>query len=125
MTSVMFTKTHEWIRMEEDIATLGITEHAQDELGDIVFVELPQVGDTLTQEARCGTIESTKTASEIFAPLEGEVVEVNTALTDNPQWINEEPMEKGWIVKIKVKDKSKAQNLMDEASYKTFVEEES
>ena len=119
--SAVFTKTHEWAHVEGGIATIGISEHAQEELGDIVFIELPGTGDTLIQGERFGTIESTKAASELFAPLNGEVIEVNGTVADSPQLINEDPLGKGWLVKIKVSDPSQLDSLMDESAYKEFI----
>ncbi len=120
-----FTKTHEWARIDNDVATVGITDHAQSELGDIVFVELPSVGDEVTQNNQCATVESTKAASEIYAPLSGEIAEINEELVNNPQLINESPFDEGWMFKIKIKDKTELDNLMDEAAYKEFIEKES
>ncbi len=119
-----FAKSHEWVKVEGNIGTVGISEYAQSQLGDIVFIELPEPGDKLTQGSQLGTIESTKAASELFAPISGEVIEVNGELVNNPQWINESPFEKGWIVKIKVKNPAELDNLMDEAAYNEYVEKE-
>jgi len=120
-----FSKTHEWVKVENGAGTVGISDYAQSALGDIVFIELPEVGDTLSQGSQLGTIESTKTASELYAPISGEVIEVNSELVNNPQWINESPFEKGWMVKIKVQNSSELDALMDEATYKEYVEKES
>lgn len=120
-----FTKTHEWVRIEGDSAVIGITDYAQAELGDIVFVELPRVGEPLTQNSRLGTIESTKAASELYSPLTGEVIEINEALGANPELVNKEPLDKGWMVKIKMADPQEAGGFMDEAAYGEFVAKES
>mgnify|MGYP000274073127 CR=1 FL=1 len=125
MGEIKFTKTHEWARINNDIATAGITDHAQSELGDIVFVELPSVGDEVTQNSQCATVESTKAASEVYAPLSGKIDEINEELVNNPQLINESPFDKGWMFKIKIKDRTELDNLMDEATYKEFIEKES
>ena len=124
MEEIKFTKTHEWARINNDIATAGITDHAQSELGDIVFVELPSVGDEVTQNSQCATVESTKAASEVYAPLSGKIDEINEELVNNPQLINKSPFDKGWMFKIKIKDRTELDNLMDEATYKEFIEKE-
>lgn len=125
MSNVKFTKSHEWARIEEGNAIIGITDYAQHSLGDIVFVELPKAGAKIKQSAQFGTIESTKAASELYAPLSGEVIDINKELMNNPQWINEEPFGKGWMMKIKVTDTKELNNLMDETTYKEFVAKES
>ena len=119
-----FAKSHEWAKVERGVATVGISDYAQSALGDIVFIELPGLGDKLTKGFQMGTIESTKAASELYAPVSGEVVEVNSELVNNPQWINESALEKGWMLKVKVEDISELEALMDEAAYKEFVEKE-
>ena len=119
-----FSKSHEWAKIDADIATVGITDYAQSQLGDIVFIELPQIGTNLNQSHQAGTIESTKAASELYTPLSGEVIEVNSDLGNNPQWINESPFDKGWMFKLKISNSLELDNLMDEASYKEFVAEE-
>ena len=125
MADLRFTKSHEWIKLEGDFATLGVSDYAQSQLGDIVFIELPQLGDKIKRLSQFGTIESTKAASELYAPLSGEVVEVNNDLLDNPQWINESAQDKGWLVKVKVDNIEELSNLMDEAAYRDFIAEES
>jgi len=124
MAQVKFSKTHEWISIEDDIATVGITDYAQKELGDIVFIELPAPGDVVTQGAGFGTIESTKAANELYSPLSGAVVEMNSELVDNPQWINEDPQGKGWMVKIKMSNEGELEGLLDEAGYQEFIAQE-
>jgi glycine cleavage system H protein len=124
MGTLKFTRSHEWVRIDDGLAVVGITHHAQEMLGDIVFIELPRVGERVKQFSQFGTIESTKAASELYAPLSGEVIEINNSLIDNPQWINESPWDKGWMIKLKVEDSKELDNLMDEASYKEFVAKE-
>ena len=124
MFDLRFTKTHEWVKIEDDKAVVGITDYAQKELGDLVFVELPGVGEKVKQSLQFGTIESTKAASEVYAPLTGEVVETHKELIDNPQWINESPYTKGWMIKIKIDNIAEVQNLLGETAYKEFVEKE-
>ena len=121
MAELKFSKTHEWVRVEGAFAFIGISEHAQKELGDIVFVELPRVGEKIKKDGRFGTVESTKAASELYSPLSGEVTAVNGDLGKAPQLVNESPLEKGWMIKIKLADAGEAKALMDEAAYKTFI----
>lgn len=123
MTSLKYTKSHEWIKLEGDIATIGITEYAQSQLGDVVFIELPEKGTTFIQYSQFGTIESTKAASELYVPLSGEVVQVNSDLVNNPQWINEDPLVKGWMIKIKVKNTAEIESLLDEDTYRKCLED--
>ncbi|RDD63529.1 glycine cleavage system protein GcvH [Ferruginivarius sediminum] len=124
MSDIRYTEDHEWIRVEGDTGTVGITDHAQEQLGDIVFVETPEVGKTLNQGDEAGTVESVKAASEIYAPVSGEVVEANEALGDEPGQVNSDPFGGGWIYKIKIQDKGQLEKLMDEAAYKKHVEAE-
>lgn len=116
-----FTEEHEWLLLEDDIATVGITPHAADALGDLVFVELPEVGTTVSKDDAIVVIESVKAASDILAPLDGEIVEVNEMLVDNPTKVNEDPMGDAWFFKIKVADLSDMDNMMDEAKYNAFI----
>jgi glycine cleavage system H protein len=119
-----YTDQHEWARFEGEIATVGITDYAQERLGDVVFVELPEVGTgTKKGEAFC-VVESVKAASDIYAPMSGEVEEINKGLEDHPELVNQSPYGEGWMVKIKVSDKAEADDLMDSDKYKKFVEEE-
>lgn len=120
-----FSKSHEWVKEDAAIATIGITDYAQKQLGDIVFIELPQPGAKLQKSEQLGTIESTKTASELYVPLSGEIVEVNSDLVDNPQWINESPYDKGWLVKLKIANHSELNSLMDESTYRELIAKES
>ena len=119
---LQYTKSHEWVRMEGDTATIGITDHAQDELGDVVFVELPGEGDTFGAGESFGTVESVKAVSDLYAPVGGEVVEVNSALEDAPENINEDPYGEGWIVKLRTTDEA---DLLSPEEYEKVVEEES
>ncbi|WP_436642922.1 glycine cleavage system protein GcvH [Microbaculum sp. FT89] len=119
--SMHFTKEHEWISVEGDVGTIGITDYAQEQLGDVVFVELPEVGKTVAVGDEAGVVESVKAASEIYAPVSGEVVEVNQALADEPAKVNEAPEGEGWFVRIKLSDKSQLDALMDADAYKTYV----
>ncbi|MET0238523.1 MAG: glycine cleavage system protein GcvH [Sphingobium sp.] len=116
-----FTDEHEWIDVSGDIATVGITEYAQEQLGDIVFVELPAEGKTFTKGDDAAVVESVKAASDVYAPISGEVVEVNGALEDEPALVNSDAEEDGWFFKLRLTDASELDGLMDEASYKEFV----
>lgn len=120
--SVKYQESHEWARLDGDVATVGISDYAQDELGDVVFVELPEVGTTMNQGDAFGVVESVKAASDLYMPAGGEVVEVNEALKDTPEKINEDPFGDGWVIKIRVADASQLDGLMDAAAYKTFTE---
>ena len=120
-----YSKEHEWARIEGDAAVIGITDHAQAELGDITFVEVPEVGATIRQNDVFGTIESVKAASDLYAPLSGTITEVNPDLEGSPEVINEAPYEKGWIIKIKMSDLSEEDALLNAAEYKGVVEAES
>ena len=119
---LQYTKSHEWVRVEGDVATVGITDHAQDELGDVVFVELPEQGATLAAGDSFGAVESVKAVSDLYAPVSGEVVEVNSALEDSPEKINEDPYGEGWILKLQVSDQA---DLLSAADYEKLLEEES
>lgn len=115
-----YTKTHEWVRREDDVATVGITDHAQDELGDVVFIELPEKGATFGAGDAFGTVESVKAVSDLYAPIGGEVVEVNEALNDAPEKINEDPYGGGWIVKLRVSEDG---DLLSAEEYEKVLEE--
>ena len=115
--TLRYTADHEWLRTEGDEAVVGITAYAADELGDIVFVELPEIGRRLTKDETLGVIESVKTASDLFAPVAGEVVAVNEALGDAPELVNSEPYEAGWMVRLKLEDPAAGEVLMDAAAY--------
>lgn len=120
--SLKYTEEHEWINVEGGVATVGITEHAQDSLGDVVFVELPEVGASFAQNDQVGVVESVKAAADIYAPISGEITEVNQALVDDPSLANSDPMNTGWFFKIKLSDASQLDGLMDEAAYKAFAD---
>ncbi len=122
MSDLKFSKDHEWVKVDGDVATVGITEYAQEQLGDVVFVELPTVGGTVSQGDEAGVVESVKAASDVYAPLDGEVVEVNGKLEDEPGLVNSDPQGNGWFMKIKLADKGQLDDLMDEAAYKDFVD---
>jgi glycine cleavage system H protein len=119
-----YTKEHEWAKAEGDTALLGITDFAQHSLGDVVFVELPEVGTQLKKGEAFGSVESVKAASDIYSPLSGEVIEINSELEDHPELLNESPYEKGWIIRIRVSDTGESAELMNEAQYAEFVEKE-
>lgn len=119
-TDRKYTKTHEWIALEGDIATFGLTEHAQSELGDITYLELPEVGDTLKSGDSFGVVESVKAASDVYSPIDGEVVDVNAAAADGPELINTSPYDDAWLVKVRVSDPAQIESLMDPAAYDEF-----
>ncbi len=116
-----YTKEHEWIKVENGIGTIGITDFAQSELGDIVFVELPEVGRNLTQNETFGTIEAVKAVSDLYSPISGEVVEINETLTINSEKINTSPYDEGWIIKIKFSDEKEIENLLSSDSYRELI----
>ena len=118
--SLYYTEDHEWIRVDGDVAIVGITKHAQDALGDVVFVELPDVGKTFEQKEVAGVVESVKAAADVYMPVTGEVTEVNEALRDEPSLANSDPMGAGWFFKVKMTDASQLDPLMDEAAYAEF-----
>ena len=117
-----FTDEHEWIDLEGDTAIVGITDYAQQQLGDIVFVELPEVGSVIDKGKDAAVVESVKAASDVYAPLSGEVVEVNEGLEDDPALVNSSPEEDGWFFKMTVSDKSEMEGLMDDKAYKSFCD---
>ncbi|MBO6755264.1 MAG: glycine cleavage system protein GcvH [Roseibium sp.] len=120
--STYFSKDHEWISVDGDIATVGITNYAQEQLGDVVYVELPDTGKTVAQGDEAAVVESVKAASEVYAPIDGEIVETNGDLADEPAKVNEDPEGAAWFVKMKVGNAAQLSELMDEAAYKAFVE---
>ncbi len=122
MSSIKFTKDHEWVRVEGDIGTVGLTDYAQEQLGDIVFVELPDVGRQLEKGGEAVVIESVKAAGELYAPAAGEVTEANESLGDEPAQVNSDPMGDGWFFKMRIGDLSELDELMDEASYQTLLD---
>lgn len=122
MSELKFTEQHEWIRLDGDVATIGISGYASEQLGDVVYVELPEKGRQLEQSGELAVVESVKAASEVYAPISGEVVEVNTALEDDPAIVNGSPTGDGWIVKLKIKDGEELGDLMDQEAYDTYLE---
>jgi glycine cleavage system H protein len=119
--NLKYTKEHEWVSIDGDIATVGVTEFAQGELGDIVFVEIETTGDTLDKDEVFGTIEAVKTVSDLFMPLSGEITEVNAGLEDAPESVNSDPYTNGWMVKIRMTNASEVDGLMDAAAYKALI----
>lgn len=120
-----YAKSHEYVHLEGDVATVGITDYAQKELGDVVFVELPQVGSQLDAADELGSIESVKAVSELFSPVSGEVIEVNEALADNPALVNTDPWGDGWMIRIRVSDPTEVDELMTAEEYDEYIEKES
>ena len=118
-----YTKEHEWVRLEGDVATVGITDYAAEQLGDVVFVELPEVGRAVSQLTPVGVIESVKAVSDLFAPLGGEVVEANGELAGKPELLNSDPFGAGWMIRIRVADKAQVDALLDQAGYEALVSE--
>ena len=116
-----YSKEHEWVLVESDVATIGITEFAQDELGDIVYVELPQVGEKISMDDPFGSVESVKAVSDIFAPISGSVIEVNDTLPDSPEIINEDPYGDGWMIKVQITDKAELKELMSSDGYAEYI----
>jgi glycine cleavage system H protein len=119
-----YSKEHEWVLVEGNVATVGITDYAQDQLGDIVFVELPAIGDKVSKEDAFGVVESVKAVSDIYAPVSVKVLEVNDDLPDNPEMVNEDPYGDGWMIKIEMNDPDELQDLMSAAEYEAYVAEE-
>ena len=122
MAKILYTKEHEWLRVDGDVATVGISDHAQEQLGEIVFVDLPDVGQAVDKDGDMAVVESVKAASDVYAPIKGEVVEINDTLADEPGQVNDSPEDKGWFCKIKVADAGELNDLMDEDAYKNFLE---
>lgn len=122
MTRVLFTQDHEYIRVDGDIGTVGITDYAQKALGDVVYVELPKVGATLTKGGQAGVVESVKSASEIYAPVSGEVVEINNELSDNSGLVNSDPMGAAWFFKVKLSNAGELDGMHDEAAYTAYTQ---
>lgn len=116
-----FTQEHEWLKIEGDVATVGITTHAAEQLGDLVFVELPEVGATFSKNGEAATVESVKAASDVYCPLDGEIVEINQAIVDDPSLANSDPQGAGWFFKLKLANTADADALLDEAAYKELV----
>ena len=120
-SNIKYTKDHEWTKVEGEFAKIGITEYAQGELGDIVFVELPKIGSKLEQGKSFGTIEAVKAVSDLYAPVNGEVVELNKELQDSPEVVNKEPYERGWMVKVRIENTAQLTNLLDVEAYKKLI----
>ena len=123
MSEKKFSKKHEWVRLEGDIATIGITKHATEMLGDIVFVEVPSKGKKVEQNSQAAVVESTKAASDVFSPVSGEILEANEAIVNDPSSVNADPENNGWFFKIKIANKSELDSLMTKADYDKFVAE--
>jgi len=119
--NLKYTKEHEWVKVEGDIATVGVTDFAQGELGDIVFVEIETVGETIAKDETFGTIEAVKTVSDVFMPLSGEILEKNEGLDDMPELINKDPYGEGWMIKVKISDASEIKTLLDAEGYKAYI----
>ena len=125
MSDVKFSKEHEWIKLDGEIATIGITKHATEMLGDIVFVELPEKGSSVVKDGNAGVVESTKAASDVYTPVSGEVVENNQSIVDDPAKINSDPEKEAWFFRLKIKDKSEMDSLMNKEEYEKFSKESS
>ena len=121
-SDVRFTKEHEWVRLDGDIATVGITDHAQEQLGDVVFVELPEVGRDVATDEACAVVESVKAASDVYAPLAGKVVETNPTIIDDPTIVNKDAEGEGWFFRIELDDADSFETLMDQDAYDEFLE---
>ena len=125
MSEVKFSKEHEWIKLDGEVATIGITKHATEMLGDIVFVELPEIGTSVDKDGNAGVVESTKAASDVYTPVSGEVVENNQSIVDDPGKINSDPENEAWFFKLKIKDISELDTLMNKEEYNQFAKESS
>ena len=121
-SDLLYSNDHEWVKLEEDIATIGITDFAQQELGDIVYIEIETIGDNLQKEQVFGTVEAVKTVSDLFMPISGEVLEFNTVLEDTPETVNNEPYDSGWIIKIKIDSPSQLKHLLSANEYKQLIQ---
>jgi glycine cleavage system H protein len=124
MSALRYTRDHEWVRVDGDLAVVGITDYAQTQLGDVVYVELPEIGRRVEQGKEAAVVESVKAASEVYAPVSGEVVEINEALATDPARVNADPIGEGWFIKLRLDDPKQLDTLMDEEAYKRFVEEQ-
>ena len=125
MSEVKYSKEHEWIKLDGEEATIGITKHATEVLGDIVFAELPEKGSNIDKDGTAGVVESTKAASDVYTPVSGEVIDTNQMIVDDPSKINEDPEESAWFFKLKIKDKSEMDSLMSKEEYEKFAKETS
>ncbi|MCG1011410.1 glycine cleavage system protein GcvH [Tepidanaerobacter sp. GT38] len=121
-SDLKYHKEHTWAKIEGEVAIIGITDYAQDQLGEVLFVDLPEVGDTITQGEPFGSIESAKVSSDLYAPVSGEIIEVNEALDDEPELVNNSPYEDGWIIKVKVSDPAEEGNLLSSSDYEKSLE---
>ncbi|MGE5327231.1 MAG: glycine cleavage system protein GcvH [Deltaproteobacteria bacterium] len=121
---LLYTKDHEWIRVDDQVGTIGITDHAQSELGDIVFVELPKTGDAVTAKESFGTVESVKAVSEIFSPVTGTVTAVNGKLQNTPELLNSDPHGEAWLIQVRLADRAETESLMSSEEYEAFIKEE-
>lgn len=122
--NLKYTKDHEWIKIEGNTATIGVTDYAQEQLGDIVYAELPEEGETVSKDGTFGVLESVKAVSDCYSPLSGKVLEVNTVLTENPETVNQDPYDDGWMIKVEIANSAELDGLMDNIAYKAFVAEE-
>ena len=118
---LLFTDEHEWVKIDDNIATIGITDYAQRELGDIVFIEFPSLNSNYNKGESMGTIEAVKTVADIFMPISGQIIELNDVLNNNPETVNNNPFNDGWILKLQIKDMGEVSDLMDSKKYKTFI----
>ena len=118
-----YTKEHEWAKLEGDVVTVGVTDWAQEQLSDVVYVELPAVGRSVHQADAFGVIEAVKTVGDLYAPISGEIIEVNTALADHPGWVNESPYERGWMIKVRAANPKELDSLLDASAYGALLEE--
>ena len=123
--NLRYSKEHEWVLIRKDVAVVGITDYAQSELGDIVYVELPEVGSQAEQMQECGVVESVKTVSNIYSPVTGEIIAVNESVADTPETINQSPYEEGWLYKVKIENESEIDDLMTAEEYESYLEEKS
>ena len=121
-SELKYTKDHEWVKIENGIATVGVTDFAQSELGDIVYIEVDTVGESMAQEEVFGTIEAVKTVSDLFLPISGEILELNEVIEDEPEKVNEDPYGDGWLVKVKIEDESQIEGLLSAEDYKAGIE---
>jgi len=124
MSTFRFTRDHEWVRLDGDLAIVGITDYAQSQLGDVVYVELPEIGHRVEKGKEAAVVESVKAASEVYAPVSGEVAEINEMLTTDPATVNADPMGDGWFIKLRLDDPKELDSLMDEEGYSRFIEEQ-
>ncbi len=122
MTKIFFSEDHEYVRIEGDVGVVGISDYAQNALGDVVYVELPKIGAKVEQGGQAGVVESVKSASEIYSPVSGEVVEINPALTSDPSTVNQDPLGAGWFYKVKISNQNELSSLKDEAAYGKFIQ---